>query len=100
MVREGGREKALSKQRVMIKSLMGKAMKGDRGAVNTVINLMARLFDVTGEHADDEPLTEDELTIVENLKARLTREQGRAPGKTRAGGRRVRKRSRRPVTKG
>jgi len=61
-VREGGRERRVSKQRALIKSLMAKALKGDVRASAAVLALYAR---VISEPEDESPtIAEDELIIL------------------------------------
>ena len=50
-VREGNREKKLSKQRAMLKSLTAQAIKGNTKATNVVIGLLYRLTHAEGAPA-------------------------------------------------
>ncbi len=49
LISEGGRRRAVSKQRGMLKQLMAKALKGDVRAANTVIGLVERLLDARAD---------------------------------------------------
>ena len=67
-INEGGRRRAVSKQRGMLKQLMAKALKGDVRAANTVLGLVERLLDVRADPdtvaaiaAEDEDIVADFL---------------------------------------
>jgi hypothetical protein len=69
-VREGGRQRRISKQRALIKSLMAKALQGDVRATTAVLALYAR---VVSEPPEDEgqPIEADELLILRRFGPRL-----------------------------
>ena len=71
LVREGTSQRALSKQRALLKSLTANAIKGDTRATDIVLKLVMRLLEA--EMADDPetPLSQDERAILESFEARL-----------------------------
>jgi hypothetical protein len=48
-INEGGRKRAVSKQRAMLKQLMAKALRGDVRAADTILRLRERLFEIQAE---------------------------------------------------
>ena len=70
-VREGNREKKLSKQRAMLKALTAQAIKGNTKATSVVIGLLYRLThaDAAGEPAAD--LSAEDLAIIEGFTKRV-----------------------------
>ncbi len=75
-IREGGRQRKISKQRAMIKSLMAKAVKGDVQAANKVLQLVERLIvEEDPSAAQDAPLNADESKILDRFIA----QRGAAP---------------------
>src|SRR5262249_1056157 len=75
LVREGGTEKPLSKQRAILKSLAMKAIKGDMRAVAIVLNLAQRLLEYQDEDGNETPLTDDEQSILTPLERRFAQRQ-------------------------
>jgi Family of unknown function (DUF5681) len=75
-VREGGRPRRISKQRALIKSLMGKALQGDVCATTVLLALYAR---VISEPPGDEsrPIEDDELLILRRFGPRLLKSLGK-----------------------
>ena len=75
-VREEGRQRRISKQRALIKSLMAKALQGDVRATTAVLALYAR---VISEPPEDEghPIEEDELLIIRRFGPRLLKSLGK-----------------------
>lgn len=71
LVREGGVERRISKQRAILKSLSTNAIKGDVRAANTIVGMVFRLLHPDGIEDDDAPLTDEELAILENFEARI-----------------------------
>lgn len=68
----GGKRQRMSQQRVVIKSLMTKAAKGNHQAAGKVFDLYFKVMRLEDEAADaGEPLTGDELEILKNLEERL-----------------------------
>jgi hypothetical protein len=68
-INEGGRKRAISKQRAMLKQLMAKALRGDVRAANSIIGLVERLIDI---HVDDTraPITAQDQAIVSDYLRR------------------------------
>nr|WP_281721808.1 DUF5681 domain-containing protein [Nitrosomonas nitrosa] len=71
---EGGRKMRLTKQEVVVKSAINKAMKGDGRAFNTIMTLIARAFGIEPQARPDQPPTEEEQVLYESIKARLREE--------------------------
>lgn len=66
---EGGKAKRLTKQRIMVKGLLNKAMKGDIRAINAVLNMNLRLFGIDDEGSTPEEMSqEDEVMLALALK--------------------------------
>ena len=64
-IKEGGRQKTVSKQRAILKSLAAKAAQGDTRASNILLNLVLRVLheeELAPEFVD---LTEADLEILE-----------------------------------
>ena len=74
-VREGGKEKKVSKQQAMIMGVLAKAMGGDIKAANTVIELLLRLHEHEQDHAEAEPLSPEELELLRGLGERYNMNQ-------------------------
>jgi replication-associated recombination protein RarA len=70
-VKEGGREKTISKQRAMLKSLMAKAVKGDTRAANTLLNMLLKLVHRDEMDAEDRAATKTDEQVLEDFKAAL-----------------------------
>jgi hypothetical protein len=71
---EGGKKMRLTKQEVVVKSAINKAMKGDSRAFNTIMTLIARAFGIEPQASPDQPPTEEEQALYESIKARLKEE--------------------------
>lgn len=79
LIREGNREKQISKQRAMVKSLMARAVKGDTRASHLLLQRIERLLEANVA-AEAEELTGDDRAIIEAYEARvLRRAQNAAP---------------------
>ncbi|MBX3482411.1 DUF5681 domain-containing protein [Phenylobacterium sp.] len=71
-VTENGRELTLTKQRLFVKSVVSRAVKGDRHATQQMIDLMARTMGVTTEpEAAEQPLTAEDQEVLDAFKAEL-----------------------------
>ena len=82
-VREGDRERRISKQRALIKTQVARALKGNDRAAAKMIDLYLKVIGLDDDAADaDLPLTEDERAVVEKLEERLRRRMGITPPKT------------------
>lgn len=73
-VREGERERRISKQRALLKSLTAKAIKGDMRAAGTLLNIVLRVLE--GGHVEDTeaPLTAEERDVLAVFERRLARQ--------------------------
>ena len=67
-VREDGRQRRVSKQRALIKSLMAKSLQGDVRAAAALLSLYARVITETPE---DQPVESNELQILRRFAPRL-----------------------------
>lgn len=63
-IREDGKQRRISKQRAVIKSLIAKALKGDTRAASTVLELVQRLFPPEDASQDTEHLTQADQEIL------------------------------------
>ncbi len=82
-VREGDRERCISKQRALIKIQVARALKGNDRAAAKIIDLYLKVIGLDDDAADaDLPLTEDERAVVEKLEERLRRRMGITARKT------------------
>jgi Family of unknown function (DUF5681) len=68
-VREDGRQRRISKQRALIKSLLAKSLQGDVRAAAAVLGLYARL--ITEVSDDTEPIESNEIQILRRFAPRL-----------------------------
>ena len=82
-IRENGKERRVSKQRALIKSLVARALKGNDRAAAKVLDLYLR---VTGIDDDAKeaglPLTDNERAVMQALEERLRRRAGLAAPKS------------------
>lgn len=82
-VREGSRERHISKQRALIKTQMARALNGNDRAAAKILDLYLKVIGFNDDAADaDLPLTEDERAVIETLEKRLRRRAGIAGGKS------------------
>jgi Family of unknown function (DUF5681) len=65
--REGNREVSISKQRALIKRLVGSAIEGDARSIATLMSFCARAF---GEDNDDQQQAPEDRDIVQAFKRR------------------------------
>ena len=70
-LKEGGKDKHVSKQRALIKALMAKAVKGDARAANLLLNMILKVLIPTQTDDVDETLSSDDLAILEAFKERV-----------------------------
>ena len=83
MVREGGRERRISKQRALIKIQVARALNGNNRAAAKIIELYLKVIGLEDAAADaDLPLTEDEHAVIEKLEERLRRRASLTARKT------------------
>ena len=77
MVREGGRERRISKQRALIKIQVARALNGNDRAAAKIIDLYLKVVGIEDAAADaDLSLTEDEREVLDKLGERLRRRAG------------------------
>ena len=75
-LKEGERTRKVTKQRALLKTLLAKSLKGDPRAANSVIGLMARVFDLAAtDTIASEPLGDDEMEVLEALVQRMVRNE-------------------------
>ena len=70
LVREGNRERHISKQRAMLKSLTAKAIKGDARAANILLNMIMRVLEPEASLDSDEDLDTADRAILERFSMR------------------------------
>jgi hypothetical protein len=75
-LKEGERTKKITKQKAIVKTLFAKALKGDPRAATTLIGLLGRVFDLAATEAvASEPLSAEEVEVLEGLAQRMARTQ-------------------------
>lgn len=72
LVREGSREKKISKQRAMLKSVAAQAIKGNTRATSVVLGLLYRLTHADGNNEPTVDLSDEDLAIIEGFTKRVT----------------------------
>jgi len=70
-ITENGTPLEITKQRAMFKTLMAKALKGDSRASSVLIGLAISLEQTDSSQHIVHVFPEEDLAIIENLKARL-----------------------------
>ena len=75
VIREGGKERTISRQEAILLSLYKKGVQGDVRAVTALLNMGARLLETADAPAQDE-LSETDVRILENF----FRQNGDIPG--------------------
>jgi hypothetical protein len=70
LVREGAQSKSITKQRAVIKSLMSQAIKGDTRAINILLSMMCRLFEVEDADLSATNLPEEDRAILKAFQRR------------------------------
>jgi len=73
-ISERGHKKQLSKQRVLIKTLMAKAIGGDARALATLLNFALKIIDPTAQPLGATEISPDDQRIIDEFLAR----EGRA----------------------
>lgn len=79
-ITENGKSKLLSKQRVLIKSLMAKAVQGDARAANSIITLAVKLLEAELVEETANLSAADQEIFAEYVR-RLTAEQAKGAKK-------------------
>jgi Family of unknown function (DUF5681) len=69
-IREGGRDISISKQRALIKRLVGSAIDGDARCIATLMSFCARAF---GDDNDDQRQAPEDREIVDAFAQRSTK---------------------------
>lgn len=64
-IREGGRERVVSKRRAMLKALVAKGLKGDARAAALVFGLVAKHLEAPGADALDQPLAAEDRALLD-----------------------------------
>lgn len=81
-IKEDGQQKRVSKQRAMIKILIGKAVQGDTKAANVVIGMVYRLLGDDIEKPEVEELTRTDQAILEEFANEILNGQKSTPRAT------------------
>jgi len=68
-VTENGRTVSLSKQRLLVKALTAKAIKGDTRAAGIVLNLVAQIFGLDPEDPRKESLSATDAALLDEFVA-------------------------------
>lgn len=74
-IREGGRERSVSKRRAMLKALVAKGLKGDARAAGLVFALVAKHLDLPGSDAPDQPLAAEDRALLDAFVQRQVKPQ-------------------------
>jgi len=72
LVREGNRERHISKQRAMLKSLAAKAIKGDARAASIILSMIMRMLENEPASQEVDDLDAQDLAILERFRERMT----------------------------
>ena len=72
-LKEGGKDKHVSKQRALIKALMAKAVKGDSRSATLLYNMILKVLIPTQIDEIDETLSSEDLAILEAFEERIRR---------------------------
>jgi hypothetical protein len=78
MVTERGRQRPVSKQRALVKTMTSRALKGDSRAIALLADLAMRLLPQDDETAGPKPLSADDQAILEDFDLRLREDDGPA----------------------
>jgi hypothetical protein len=71
-VTEGGRKVRMPTQRALVKTLIGKSLRGDPRSITTLLNTIFRAFGFADASEDvEQPLDANEQELMTVLKARL-----------------------------
>jgi uncharacterized protein DUF5681 len=82
IVRAGGRETKITKQRALVKALVAAAIKGDMRATNALVSFCAKSF---GDGQDDPPsAAPEDLDILEEFVGRELKRSRRSCGNSTA----------------
>jgi hypothetical protein len=64
-IREGGRERSVSKRRAMLKALVAKGLKGDARAASLVFALVAKHLEGPDLATRDQPLAAEDMALLD-----------------------------------
>jgi hypothetical protein len=70
-IKEGGKQKSVSKLRAMLKAQMAKAVQGDTKAANIVINMTLKLLTDEVETPEEIDLSATDLAILEEYASTI-----------------------------
>jgi hypothetical protein len=86
MVREGPRQRRVSKQRALIKSLLAKGIKGDSAAASRLFELWLRIVGPQDQASTEplQPLSGEEREVLATIESRLATRFGITLPKARA----------------
>jgi Family of unknown function (DUF5681) len=73
-IREGSRDISITKQRALIKRLVGSAIDGDARSIATLMSFCARAF---GDDNDDQPQAPEDREIVQAFARRSTKRRSK-----------------------
>jgi hypothetical protein len=71
-LRENGRELKVSKRRAIIKAMVGKTLKGDVRAANTLISTMLRLTESSEAIVEPDDLSAEDEAIIARFRERTS----------------------------
>jgi hypothetical protein len=77
-VTERGRQRPVSKQRALVKTMTSRALKGDSRAIALLADLAMRLLPQDDETTAAKPLSADDQAILEDFDLRLREDDGPA----------------------
>jgi hypothetical protein len=83
-VREGGRQRSLSKQRALLKALFAKALQGDARAGGMIISLMAKVLKDDPQDMRDQAISPSDQAILEDFLRRNAPPQAQSGAATEA----------------
>jgi hypothetical protein len=87
LVREGSRERHISKQRALLKSLTAKAIKGDAKAASIILNMVLRILEREEVSDPGDVLDATDRAILERYSQRIVRPRPPAVAAQRDGAR-------------
>lgn len=73
LVREGSRERPMTKQQALFKTLTAKALKGDVAAIRALIDLIVRHVMPRQAPSEEEPLSAEEQDVISLFEERVRR---------------------------
>jgi len=71
VVTEGGKQRTLSKQRVMIKALMNKALKGDPRSISLIIQHLLSIEEDTSQTSTPDTVSQNDREILDAFRKKL-----------------------------